>query len=215
MSEHKCSDPECPYVGQASATSCACHLSEVESLRAENIALKAERDALAAENARLAGSQIVRLIDQDGTVVGARTKVLADLLVEHAHRDATGTVWTQPTAWAYRQACRALDGHRTRATAAEASAAALAEALRDAESALTLGQAGDPVLRATELQGRALEDPAVFALCERHGYGAVMASASRQWLLKDKLGGEFLVGPCLATWRNVVAKIHTALELHS
>lgn len=33
-------------------------------------------------------------------------------------------------------------------------------------------------------------------LCERHGYGAVMDSAMRQWINKDEMGA-FYIGGCL------------------
>ena len=43
---------------------------------------------------------------------------------------------------------------------------------------------------------RAPEDPAVKMLCERFGYGAVMDSASRQWIRKDPRGA-FYIGGCV------------------
>lgn len=38
------------------------------------------------------------------------------------------------------------------------------------------------------------EDPEVLALCNRYGFGAVMDSASRQWVKKDKSGAFFIGG---------------------
>jgi len=49
-----------------------------------------------------------------------------------------------------------------------------------------------------------LEDVEVFALCERHGYGAVMDSASRLWARKDK-NGSFVVGVCRVFARRALA----------
>lgn len=53
----------------------------------------------------------------------------------------------------------------------------------------------DAILRASVI--RAEEDPLVRVLCEKYGYGAVMDSAARQWMFKDKSGAQF-VGGCLA-----------------
>ena len=39
-------------------------------------------------------------------------------------------------------------------------------------------------------------DHLVKKLCEQHGYGAVMDSASRQWIKKDPTGA-FYIGGCL------------------
>jgi hypothetical protein len=38
----------------------------------------------------------------------------------------------------------------------------------------------------------------VIALCERHGFGAVMDAAARAWRARDPIGA-FLVGPCIRT----------------
>lgn len=46
---------------------------------------------------------------------------------------------------------------------------------------------------------QAPEDPAVLALCERHGFGAVMDSAQRQWARKDPVGA-FTIGPCVGSF---------------
>lgn len=53
------------------------------------------------------------------------------------------------------------------------------------------------------------EDPFVLELCERHGFGAVMDSASRQWRNKDPIGA-FLTGPCVGTataHKDVIAQV--------
>ena len=42
--------------------------------------------------------------------------------------------------------------------------------------------------------GAPAEDPAVLALCLTHGFGAVMSSASRQWIARDPVGA-LTVGP--------------------
>ena len=39
MSLHRCTDSECPYLGQATNKGCACHLSDVEVLTAINAEL--------------------------------------------------------------------------------------------------------------------------------------------------------------------------------
>lgn len=52
------------------------------------------------------------------------------------------------------------------------------------------------------------EDGAVLALCERYGFGAVMASAARQWKSRDPVGAK-TVGPCVgsdALWLQVYRK---------
>ena len=40
------------------------------------------------------------------------------------------------------------------------------------------------------------EDPHVYVLCERYGYGAVMDAASRLWARKDSMGA-FYIGGCI------------------
>ena len=47
------------------------------------------------------------------------------------------------------------------------------------------------------------EDGPVLALCEKHGYGAVMDSAARQWFRKDPIGA-FTVGPCAVLVRDAL-----------
>lgn len=66
---------------------------------------------------------------------------------------------------------------------------AVQEALEWAES-----QRSRAVSRAEHIS--APEDEAVRLLCERHGYGAVMDSASRQWMKKDG-SGAFFIGGCV------------------
>jgi hypothetical protein len=43
--------------------------------------------------------------------------------------------------------------------------------------------------------GTPAEDAEVLALCEKYGFGAVMASASRQWRARDPVGAKS-VGDC-------------------
>jgi len=43
----------------------------------------------------------------------------------------------------------------------------------------------------------ASEDEAVKHLCERHGYGAVMDSAARQWAKKPHGSAAFFIGGCI------------------
>lgn len=42
---------------------------------------------------------------------------------------------------------------------------------------------------------KAPEDAEILNLCLKHGFGAVMDSAARQWQQRDKIGA-FVVGPC-------------------
>lgn len=51
------------------------------------------------------------------------------------------------------------------------------------------------------------EDPAVKALCDRVGYGAVMDSAARQWRAMGGIMevGAFLSGPCIGTVKRALA----------
>jgi hypothetical protein len=65
---------------------------------------------------------------------------------------------------------------------------ALVEALKWFE-----GQRQDALSRVDSIT--ATEDDAVRAICERHGYGAVMDSAARQWAKKYK--GAFFIGGCI------------------
>ena len=50
-------------------------------------------------------------------------------------------------------------------------------------------------------------------LCERHGYGNVMSSASGLWrqALGDLAGSEFVAGPCRKTVENRVAALTAAI----
>jgi hypothetical protein len=60
-------------------------------------------------------------------------------------------------------------------------------------------------------------DPSILvelrALCERHGYGNVMSSASGLWrqALGDLAGGEFVAGPCRKTVENRVVALTAAI----
>lgn len=84
---------------------------------------------------------------------------------------------------------------------------ALVEALEEAREVLALSD-GEGV-RAKAI--RTPEDEAVRELCERHGYGAVMDSAARQWFKKDNVGAH-TTGACAATVRATLALIDTALS---
>lgn len=55
------------------------------------------------------------------------------------------------------------------------------------------------------------EDAEVAALCERWGYGAVMASAARQWARRDPLGA-LTVGPCRAVADADLEEVRQAAE---
>jgi hypothetical protein len=63
-----------------------------------------------------------------------------------------------------------------------------------------LRYANDACLRNSQRAGNVSDhiDPLIKELCEKHGYGAVMDSAQRQWQLKDPVGC-FTVGPCLGS----------------
>lgn len=69
----------------------------------------------------------------------------------------------------------------TLAKAVEAARAALDDLIDLQKSALSLDARANGIT--------APEDKSVRALCERHGYGAVMDSAARQWHLRDGNGG--------------------------
>lgn len=64
------------------------------------------------------------------------------------------------------------------------------------------------------------EDPEVLALCKRHGFGAVMASAARQWARTESFGGlpvygdisAHTVGACRGTVRQALAMARKALK---
>jgi hypothetical protein len=53
----------------------------------------------------------------------------------------------------------------------------------------------DAVFRALSIVD--LIDVEIKQLCEKYGYGAVMDSASRQWILKDSVGALYVAGECL------------------
>lgn len=89
-----------------------------------------------------------------------------------------------------------------------AESAALRESLEEARYLFNLCDPnGD---RLAEFGNALSEDAAVCALCERHGFGAVMDSAARQWRAKDGVGA-FTTGPCVATVQDWVAKAKKAL----
>lgn len=79
------------------------------------------------------------------------------------------------------------------------------EALEAAREALSLGAA------------MPLPDPRcsdeVRQLCDRHGYGAVMSTASLLWrqTLGDLEGSEFCAGPCRSTAESAISKIDEVL----
>jgi hypothetical protein len=54
------------------------------------------------------------------------------------------------------------------------------------------------------------EDRLVLELCERHGHGAVIDSACRQYFLKDHRAA-FVQGPCAGTLRTLKAAVKAAI----
>lgn len=77
--------------------------------------------------------------------------------------------------------------------------AAEAAALRDEVARLRKVETWQIKMRADAMTRRhmnAPEDQHVAALCERHGYGAVIDAASRLWARKDCMGA-FYVGGCI------------------
>ncbi len=83
--------------------------------------------------------------------------------------------------------------------------------LREAREVLMLS---DPDFRERDLTHPARGfDAAVRALCEAHGYGAVMQSASNQWRLKDSVGAHTR-GACVLTVQQTIARIDSALSAH-
>ncbi len=83
---------------------------------------------------------------------------------------------------------RLLEQTEIRAEAAEAKVARL-------EGALEL-QEQQRVDAFNRRHLNAPEDPHVYVLCERYGYGAVMDAASRLWARKDSMGA-FYIGGCI------------------
>lgn len=82
----------------------------------------------------------------------------------------------------------------------------LRAALTEAEEVFELSDPdGDRVWR------DAPEDPAVLALCERHGFGAVIDSVVRQWRRRDSVGA-YTAGSCVGTVRSTLALIRAALK---
>lgn len=58
----------------------------------------------------------------------------------------------------------------------------------------------------------ASEDPMIKDLCERIGYGAVMDSASRQWMDKDPFRAD--VTACLGLLKPILYRTQTTAEAH-
>ncbi|MDP2131930.1 MAG: hypothetical protein U0995_08930 [Erythrobacter sp.] len=104
-----------------------------------------------------------------------------------------------------------MSGPRSPAANAEAVAksariAELEQALRDAREDFDLAARvgiADAVI-VVELR----------AMCDRHGYGNVMQSASVLWRQKlgDMAGGEFVAGPCRSTVIRRINKIDAVLR---
>lgn len=67
-------------------------------------------------NVVLSGAETmpVPIVDQDGATVGTANVEIADLFKVEAFKDDEGTVWTPPTAWAYRAACNAIHQRESR-----------------------------------------------------------------------------------------------------
>lgn len=74
-------------------------------------------------------------------------------------------------------------------TALPATAALMADNARLAEAKSEAWERAQRV--------KAPEDAEILAICERIGFGAVMDSASRQWILRDPIGA-FYIGGCLS-----------------
>ena len=117
--------------------------------------------------------------------------------VTQADRDAAAFAWAR---WHSTDTlAEAFARHRHTATS-EAL-----EAMREAREALQ-DCAEDKIV-----------DPSILvelrALCERHGYGNVMSSASGLWrqALGDLAGGEFVAGPCRKTVENRVVALTAAI----
>jgi hypothetical protein len=101
---------------------------------------------------------------------------------------------------------RATEFMRRKAEKAEALAAQLEAALREAREILCLS---DPEgIRAARIT--APEDAAVLALCEATGFGAVMDSAARQWRRRDSTGA-YTTGAAVGSLLWVLEKIDAAL----
>lgn len=92
--------------------------------------------------------------------------------------------------WAYIQA--ALDDNQSEAQATVASLKEQVEAMR--------GEVEWQEKRRRDAFGRrhitAPEDPHVYVLCKRYGFGAVMDAASRLWAREDSMGA-FYIGGCI------------------
>ncbi len=70
MGLHRCTEPECPFVGQTTSRSCGCHKTDEQVLTAAN---KALANALTFARARLAAGN-----DVDQACVRGIDKRLAD-----------------------------------------------------------------------------------------------------------------------------------------
>lgn len=86
------------------------------------------------------------------------------------------------------------------------------KALKEAEELLKL--CGPSSARVRFIVPLALpEDPPVLELCERHGYGAVMDSAARQWRAKTESGGRLCVPGASHTTGPAVASVERGLKM--
>lgn len=85
----------------------------------------------------------------------------------------------------------------------------LRKVLREVETVLKLSDPeGD---RAKHII--APEDAAVLGLCQRHGFGAVMDSAARQWRNNAPLGhiGAYTTGACVGTVQRTLVMVRDAI----
>ena len=90
----------------------------------------------------------------------------------------------------------------------------LRRALQECIEVLQMAEPG-PVYRGEPFP----EDAAVLALCKRHGFGAVMGSAARQWAALERFEGmpvngdisAHTVGACRQTVRQTLAMARNAL----
>jgi hypothetical protein len=165
-------------------------------------------DHLAALNSRIASTR------GDEFLIGEGEPAIADAIAEIARlraerdmlRSMIETLTHMPP-----ETLRGLNMLAAERDAARAQAAALAEALIEAEETFRL------------VERPAFEDRRhglrVRALGEQIGFGALMASASASWrkALEEKgikPGGEFVAGPCHATVIGTLNKIRTALAAY-
>lgn len=105
---------------------------EVESRRAARREAESMRDQLAGARALLRLASNPPIVDQDGKTVGTTDRAATgELYRVNAYVDESGTAWTPPTAWAYRQVCLSNATNRERAEKAEAALSAYADERRD------------------------------------------------------------------------------------